>query len=83
MFVAGRPQKIHRDGKVVELEPGDPFPEAEGYGHLRSLVNQGFVVWETEEKPANKHDAKTMQDAVIGGVEMKRRKAKPAPQAQG
>lgn len=73
MFVAGRNQKIIRDGKTVELHPGDPFPEAADAPTLRALVNTGFVVFQVPDAYKDKLDAASMQSAIIGGLELKNR----------
>ncbi len=73
MFVAGRNQKIVRDGKTVELHPGDPFPEAADAPTLRALVNTGFVVFQIPDEHKDRLDAASMKSAIIGGLELKNR----------
>ncbi len=76
MFVAGKIQKVQRGGTTVELQPGDPFPEAETAPMLRALINTGYAVWRTSDKPGNAHDDAMMTEAYVRGIEKSADEAK-------
>ena len=57
-WVAKRRMKISRNGKVIDVLPGDPIHEAEHWATLKACVRTGFLRWvpdrpELSESPAS------------------------------
>jgi hypothetical protein len=42
-WVAGKRQRVKRDGEYVWVEPGDPLPEADTWPNRESWERQGFI----------------------------------------
>ena len=42
-WVAGKNQQVKRNGKYVEVKPGDPVPEAEFWPNRNAWIRQGYV----------------------------------------
>jgi len=42
-WIAGKRQRVKRDGEYVWVEPGDPIPEAEYWPNRKSWERQGFI----------------------------------------
>lgn len=53
-WVAARKQKIRRDGKYIQVFPGDPIPEADFWPNLQAHIDQHYVRWDPR-------DAETMK----------------------
>ena len=43
MWIAGKKQRIKRDGEYIWVEPGDPVPEAENWPNRASWERQGYI----------------------------------------
>jgi len=43
MWIAGKRQRIKRDGGYVEVSPGDPIPEAEHWPNRTAWERQGYI----------------------------------------
>lgn len=46
MYVAGKVQKIVRNGETVTVQPGDPVPECTSWPTFKACLNTGFIVWQ-------------------------------------
>jgi hypothetical protein len=44
-WIAGKRQKIKRDGKYIEVQPGTEVPEAEFWPNRDAHVSMGFIRW--------------------------------------
>jgi len=42
-WIAGKQQKVKRDGKYVDVAPGDPIPEAEFWPNRNAWERQGYI----------------------------------------
>lgn len=60
-WIATKAQKIKRDGKYIDLKPGDPVPEAETWPNREAWERWGYikrVSRDTAPEPSVKVDAK-------------------------
>lgn len=78
-YVAGKPIKVVRDGKTVELQPGTPVPECTSWSTFKACLNTGHIIWQPmgkDEKPpkglpihaSTKSDADDEDDEVVEKV---------------
>jgi hypothetical protein len=69
MWVAGKAQKVRRNGKIVELQPGDPIPEAEHWPNRPAWIRSRHIRW--IERPESKSEPKKVakKPAVVVKVE--------------
>lgn len=52
-WIALKRQKVQRGGRVVEVQPGDPIPEAEHWPNRPAWIRRGYIR-ETKDTPAVK-----------------------------
>jgi hypothetical protein len=85
-FVAGKRMQIQRDGKPVEVLPGEPVPEAAKWPNLRLWLEYGWVKQTTDAEPVpvpeipvevetESHESEEHPDEPPAGKKKKRRKS--------
>jgi hypothetical protein len=65
-WIATKKQKIKRDGKYVEVQPGDPVPEAEQWPNQQAHVDMGYIRWLPRDTDSK---AKSVKSVVTPKVE--------------
>lgn len=69
MWVAGKRQKVKRNGVYVWIEPGEDLPEAENWTNQKKLVRWRFIRW--IDRPEDTVSTKAEEKKDVVAIEVK------------